>query len=54
MGSLRQIRQTFYFYRKKLFDETMELFENSESETQFEKLNFQSIRNWRASGKEFF
>lgn len=43
MGSIRQIRQTFYFFRKKLYDEVMELFHYAECGERIEEINFEKI-----------
>lgn len=43
MSAIRQIRQTFYFFRKKLFDEIMEIYHYAECEDRIEDLNFEEI-----------
>lgn len=45
ISSIRQIRQNFYFYRKKLYDKTMELFEYAECRERIRELNFNQIND---------
>lgn len=43
MSAIRQIRQNFYFYRKKLYDKTMELFQYAQCQDGIKELNFEQI-----------
>ena len=43
MNTIRQIRQNFYFYRKKLYDKTMELFQYAQCQDGINELNFEQI-----------
>lgn len=43
MASIRQIRQAFYFYRKKLIEEVTKLFQHAGCEDKLKELNFEKI-----------
>lgn len=43
MSSIRQIRQIFYFYRNKLYEKTMELFQYAECSEDLKELDFERI-----------
>ncbi len=43
MSAIRQLRQAFYFFRKKLLDEIMEIYQYAECEDKLKDLNFEEI-----------
>ncbi|MCI8692948.1 MAG: sulfatase-like hydrolase/transferase [Lachnospiraceae bacterium] len=43
MGTIRQIRQNFYFYREELYEKVLELFFGAECEDRITDINFEQI-----------
>lgn len=43
MSSIRQIRQVFYFYRKRLYEETLKLFEYAECIEKISEIDFKRV-----------
>ncbi len=45
IGSVRQIRQLFYYYKKRLYEEVLRLFRYAGCEKKIEELEFEKIQN---------